>query len=185
MNYCSEATGLKQRTFESNRVFVHSLISSWRCMRPLLRSRNRVWASLYSVMTSTNFRDSTECYYHGNTKLIHNAHFFCSKRGTETTTVAPALQLDPNGWQPAPDGVRPGTSRASPGLTLTTPPGSQMGHLPLSGRGLAPTQPGRSEQPGPRCGHHRPLTPQARRVQEIRTTRAHSVESFLHNKEVS
>lgn len=39
----------------------HALISSWRWIRPLLRSRKSTCASLYLVMTSTNLRDRTEC----------------------------------------------------------------------------------------------------------------------------
>lgn len=39
----------------------HVLISSCRWIRPLLRSRKSTCASLYLVMTSTNFRERTEC----------------------------------------------------------------------------------------------------------------------------
>lgn len=41
--------------------FNHALISSCRWIRPLLRSRKSTWASLYLVITSTNFRERTEC----------------------------------------------------------------------------------------------------------------------------
>lgn len=40
----------------------HSLISSCLWMRPLLRSLKSTWASLYLVITSTNFLDSTACW---------------------------------------------------------------------------------------------------------------------------
>lgn len=40
----------------------HALISSCRWIRSLQRSRYLDWVALYSVITSTNFRDSVECY---------------------------------------------------------------------------------------------------------------------------
>lgn len=40
---------------------VNSLISSCRAMRPLLLSRKSTWASLYLVITSTNFLARMAC----------------------------------------------------------------------------------------------------------------------------
>ena len=40
----------------------HALISSCRWIRSLQRSRYLDWVALYSVITSTNFRESVECW---------------------------------------------------------------------------------------------------------------------------
>lgn len=43
-------------------VEAHALISSCRWILSLQRSRYLDWVALYSVITSTNFRESVECW---------------------------------------------------------------------------------------------------------------------------
>lgn len=66
-NYCFEASETEKRmcflaSWGSRRsIMCHSLISSCLWILPLLLSRKDTCVSLYFVMTSTNFLDSTVC----------------------------------------------------------------------------------------------------------------------------
>lgn len=51
----------------------HALISSCRWIRSLQRSRYLDWVALYSVITSTNFRESVECWGGGTHIRRHGA----------------------------------------------------------------------------------------------------------------
>lgn len=52
----------------------HALISNCRWIRSLQRSRYLDWVALYSVITSTNFRESVECWDGGTYNRRQGAH---------------------------------------------------------------------------------------------------------------